>query len=383
MLRAASLRLASGPLAAAYGRSTPVMRWLCRDERRRAVAERLLRMAGTLLVWAARGRRQDDPGSVAAEWTRVLRRLGLQPETSAGCQVCFQRCSLALGPGDRKVCETAMAINDQMIARLGGQMVLHETLADAHGTRCRVEIVRRRSGPRERAPWCDATTARSHFDRAAPFYDFIMGYFEIPSNRKCLRDLSFDAAADPDAPAALELGVGTGLGLAALVRRLPPAGRVIAVDTSPGMIRRASARIARRGQGGRVQFIEGDAAHVPLPDASVDTVFSSFLLDLLPREHRVQVLRESRRVARPGATAHWVVMDAAPRRALDRALSALYNAGYQRWNPIWMTLFRGYAPHCRPIDLAPDLEAAGWHVEEKTRSYVSLFPVAIFRARRA
>jgi ubiquinone/menaquinone biosynthesis C-methylase UbiE len=381
MLRAASLRLASGPLATAYGRSTPFMRWVCRDERRRAVAERLLRLAGRLLVWAARGRRREDPASVAAEWARVLRRLGLQPDTSAGCQVCFQSCSLGLGPGDRKVCETAMAINDQMITQLGGKMVLHETLADPHGTRCRVEIVRQRA--RERAPWCDATTARTHFDTAAPFYDFIMGYFEIPSNRKSVRGLSFDAAADPGAPAALELGVGTGLGLAALLRRLPPAGRVIAVDSSPAMIRRASARIARRGHGGRVQFIEGDAARVPLPDASIDTVFSSFLLDLLPREHRVQVLRESRRVARPGATAHWVVMDAAPRRTFDRALSGVYNAGYRRWNPVWMKLFRGYAPHCRPIDLAPDLEAAGWHVEEKSRSYVSVFPVAIFRTRRA
>ena len=96
---------------------------------------------------------------------------------------------------------------------------------------------------------------------------------------------------------------------------------------------------------------------------------------------RRAVLAEARRVLRPAAVARFVVMDAAPERRRDRALTSIYNACYARWNPIWMALARGYAPHCRPIRLDGLLADAGFAVTGRRRAHVTAFPVAVYEAQ--
>lgn len=71
----------------------------------------------------------------------------------------------------------------------------------------------------------------------------------------------------------LDLGCGTGHGAAALAARWPGA-RVIALDASPAMLEEA----ARRGGGGRIERLCAEAESIPLPDASIDLVFSNLLL---------------------------------------------------------------------------------------------------------
>jgi hypothetical protein len=70
-----------------------------------------------------------------------------------------------------------------------------------------------------------------------------------------------------------------------------------------------------------------------------------------------------------------------PERLHDRVLTSLYNACYARWNPLWMALARGYAPHCRPVRLAELLEGAGFAVTGRARARVTAFPVAIYQAQ--
>ncbi|MEO7387231.1 MAG: methyltransferase domain-containing protein [Gammaproteobacteria bacterium] len=93
----------------------------------------------------------------------------------------------------------------------------------------------------------------------------------------------------------LDLGAGTGKALAALAARFPDAD-VIGLDLAPAMLGVAS----RRPFDGRPPLlVGGDAAQLPLPDESVDLVFSSLAIHWSPALDGV--LAEVRRVLRhPG-----------------------------------------------------------------------------------
>jgi SAM-dependent methyltransferase len=103
------------------------------------------------------------------------------------------------------------------------------------------------------------------------------------------------------APPRRILDVGTGVGLLALAAgtRWPDA-EVIAVDASAAMLglarRRAGEHWPDAPEG--IAWREADAAALPLPDASMDLVLSSFMLQLVP--DRRAVLQEVGRVLRPG-----------------------------------------------------------------------------------
>ena len=97
----------------------------------------------------------------------------------------------------------------------------------------------------------------------------------------------------------LDLGTGTGVLARAAARRFPEAD-IIGVDFSRGMlaVARALAEEELGARNGRLEWVEADAARLPLGDASVDAVITSFVLQLVPQ--RQPVYREVRRVLRPG-----------------------------------------------------------------------------------
>ncbi len=90
----------------------------------------------------------------------------------------------------------------------------------------------------------------------------------------------------------LDLGCGTGW----FARKFANSGRVealVGIDLSPGMLEEAR----ENGPEG-INWIVGDAEHLPLPDGSVDLVFSNLMIQWCddPRA----VLRECQRILRPG-----------------------------------------------------------------------------------
>jgi ubiquinone/menaquinone biosynthesis C-methylase UbiE len=92
----------------------------------------------------------------------------------------------------------------------------------------------------------------------------------------------------------LEIGVGPGVNFS----HYDPArvSKVYALEPNPGMLRRAEEE--RRLTKVQIEFLDLPGEHIPLGDASVDTVVSTFTLCTIPGV--VEAIQGVRRVLKPG-----------------------------------------------------------------------------------
>jgi SAM-dependent methyltransferase len=98
-----------------------------------------------------------------------------------------------------------------------------------------------------------------------------------------------------------DVGTGTG-GMLPFLAQI--ASRIVAVDLSAEMLRRARAKARALGLR-EVTFLQGDLGALPVEKASVDAAFASLVLHHAPRP--LQALREMARIVRPGGAV--VVLD--------------------------------------------------------------------------
>lgn len=117
-------------------------------------------------------------------------------------------------------------------------------------------------------------------------------------------------AAPQPGETVLDIGCGAGMDVLLAAQRVGHGGRVYGVDATPAMLARATRafwawRAARSGPSGadlaaagEVQFLQGDATELPVPDASADAVISNGVFNLCL--DKPAMLREAFRVLRPG-----------------------------------------------------------------------------------
>ncbi|MCB9306623.1 MAG: arsenite methyltransferase [Lewinellaceae bacterium] len=107
-------------------------------------------------------------------------------------------------------------------------------------------------------------------------------------------------------PGDTVLDLGSGAGNDCFVARAEtgPEGKVIGVDFTPAMIRKARLNAEKRGFN-NVEFREGDIEDLPLNDASVDVVVSNCVLNLVPDKKKV--FAEIARALHPGG--HFSISD--------------------------------------------------------------------------
>lgn len=97
-------------------------------------------------------------------------------------------------------------------------------------------------------------------------------------------------------PKILEIGCGTGSFTRFTAMTFPDA-KVTAMDLSYPYLKIAKKRLSKFD---RVEFIQGDGAHLPFQSESYDAVVTVFLFHELPKEERRRVLEESKRVLKKG-----------------------------------------------------------------------------------
>jgi SAM-dependent methyltransferase len=95
----------------------------------------------------------------------------------------------------------------------------------------------------------------------------------------------------------VDVGCGAGIDSLIAAKMVGPTGRVIGVDMTPAMLAKAR-RSAADVRLSNVEFFEGYAESLPVPDGWADVVISNGVLNLMP--DKTAALKEMGRVLKPG-----------------------------------------------------------------------------------
>jgi len=95
----------------------------------------------------------------------------------------------------------------------------------------------------------------------------------------------------------LDLGSGAGFDCFLAANKVGKNGKVIGVDMTPAMIKKAKENAKKNGYT-NVEFRQGDIEDLPVTDNSVDVIISNCVINLSPDKKRV--FQEAFRVLKPG-----------------------------------------------------------------------------------
>src|SRR5262245_61380558 len=134
----------------------------------------------------------------------------------------------------------------------------------------------------------DKTTITTAYARWAPVYDLVFGAVFERGRRAAI------AAAERVGGRILEVGVGTGISLPDYAR----SNRLVGVDLSEPMLRKAQERVDAFGLTNVEALAVMDAQHLAFPDASFDVVMAQYVITTVPDPEAT--LDEFARVLKPG-----------------------------------------------------------------------------------
>ena len=168
----------------------------------------------------------------------------------------------------------------------------------------------------------DNTTIAKAYAHWAPVYDLVFGAVFERGRRAAI------AAAQRVGGRILEVGVGTGISLPDYAAE----HRIVGVDLSEPMLRRAAQRVAEQGLRNVDALAVMDAQRLGLPDASFDVVVAQYVITVVPDPEAT--LDEFARVVRPGGEiilVNHIGAEAGLRRAFEQWFSPM--ARRLGWRP--------------------------------------------------
>ena len=134
----------------------------------------------------------------------------------------------------------------------------------------------------------DKISLRKAYARWAPVYDLVFGALFERGRQAAI------AAAERVGGRILEVGVGTGISLPGY----SPQNRIIGIDLSEAMLRKAQRRVAELSLTNVEKLEVMDAEHLSFPDASFDVVVANHVISTVPNPEAA--LDEFARMLRPG-----------------------------------------------------------------------------------
>jgi phosphatidylethanolamine/phosphatidyl-N-methylethanolamine N-methyltransferase len=149
------------------------------------------------------------------------------------------------------------------------------------------------------------------YRQLARYYDWAFGPVYTRRILTCIRNLNIPAGAD-----VLEIGVGTGISLAAY----PPHAKVVGVDASRDMLDQAAKKIAAQGWK-HIELRQMDALDLQFPDESFDFVNAFHVVSVVNDVH--QAMREMVRVCKPNGRILIINHFRSPRPWLARTIDTL------------------------------------------------------------
>src|SRR5450830_1010415 len=160
----------------------------------------------------------------------------------------------------------------------------------------------------------------------APIYDLVFGVVFDAGRRASIA--AAEQACGSSGGRILEVGVGTGISLPEYAR----SNRLVGVDLSEPMLRKAQARVAAHGLSNVEALAVMDAEHLALPDQSFDVVVAQYVITTVP--HPEATLDEFARVIRPGGEIvliNHIGAESGPRRLFETCFAPL--ARRLGWRP--------------------------------------------------
>lgn len=143
----------------------------------------------------------------------------------------------------------------------------------------------------------------------------------------------------------LNVGVGTGNEHAALLAAVGADGRVVGVDIARQML------LETRARTGAVDFVEGDGRFLPFAENAFDSVFCSYVLDLIDYDLIPAWIAAFKRVVKPGGKIVWTTI--APGGGW---FSRLIVGAWQGLYRVQPALLGG----CRPVRLVSLVQGVGF-----------------------
>jgi phosphatidylethanolamine/phosphatidyl-N-methylethanolamine N-methyltransferase len=168
----------------------------------------------------------------------------------------------------------------------------------------------------------DNANVERAYARWAPIYDLVFGAVFDRGRRAAI------VAAERIGGRILEVGVGTGISLPEYART----NRLVGVDLSEPMLRKAVERVAAQRLSNVEALAVMDAEHLALPDKSFDVVVAQYVITAVP--HPEATLDEFARVIKPGGEivlVNHIGAESGPRRLFEICFAPL--ARRLGWRP--------------------------------------------------